>query len=388
MNDVLTVEVGAPAHGGHCVARHDGQVIFVRHALPGERVEVRITGAGPKNRYLMGDAVTILEASPDRVAHPWPQAGPAGVGGAELGHVALPAQREWKQSVLAESFERFARREFPGVVSAVEGDDARGGLGYRTRVSATAGEDGRAAMHPHRSRDLIALESMPLATPLAESLLLGVSAAPGERIQVAVASSGASAVVLGDQEGPTLREAVATPAGDLGFEVSASGFWQVHSGAPALLAAAVQERLGDAAVVGDMYAGAGLLAGAIALTGRRVVAVEADGRGAKALTRNLAAFDDAVAVRSDVRRYLLSEDALAVDTIVLDPPRSGAGAKTLEALADHEPRRIVYVACDPVALARDTALLDGHGYTLEEAQAFDLFPHTHHVEAVATFTRG
>ena len=104
----LVLDVGAPAHGGHCVARTvedpTGRVIFVRHALPGERVRAVLTQKTSK--IWRADAVEVLSASPDRVTPVWPEAGAGGVGGGELSHVALGAQRTWKRWVLADCLRR------------------------------------------------------------------------------------------------------------------------------------------------------------------------------------------------------------------------------------------------------------------------------------------
>ena len=117
----LTLAVGAPAHGGHCVARPvddpGGRVIFVRHSLPGETVRARLTEM--TSRTWRADAVEILQASPDRVASVWPEAGPAGVGGGELAHVALDAQRTWKRWVLADCLRRIGGQEVADAVASL-----------------------------------------------------------------------------------------------------------------------------------------------------------------------------------------------------------------------------------------------------------------------------
>ena len=146
----LILDIGQAVHGGHCLARHEGRVVFVRHAIPGERARVRLTEQRRKG-YWRGDAVEILDASPDRVPSVWPEAGPGGVGGGELGHLALPAQRTWKREVLLDALTRIgglAATE-PLVaaltVSAVPGDET--GLATRTRIELTVDGDGRAGMH-------------------------------------------------------------------------------------------------------------------------------------------------------------------------------------------------------------------------------------------------
>ncbi len=389
--------VGAPAHGGHCVARHEGRVVFVRHAIPGERVVAEFTETGADARFWRADAVEILEASPDRVSHPWPEAGPGGVGGAELGHVSLPAQRRWKGRVLDESFERFAGREFPGEVRAVPG--APEGLRWRTRVTATADADGRAAMHVHRSEELRALEAMPLATRAVEEALLAVRADAGAGIVVATGSRGEPVVLVDDvprrgarpDTRPNARRRVVHEVendhGQWEFTVDATGFWQVHVGAAEALLSEVLRRVEPDVPVLDLYAGAGLFAVPLATLGHRVTAVEADAGAVRSARRNAHDASGLEIVRADTRRFLQARDAGLDHTVVLDPPRSGAGRGTLDALTALEATRLVYVACDPVALARDTRLLTERGYDLVDATALDMFPMTHHVETVAFFSR-
>ncbi|MCJ7827112.1 MAG: TRAM domain-containing protein, partial [Demequinaceae bacterium] len=272
----LRLEVGAVAHGGHCVARHDGRVVFVRHALPGEVVEAEVTDGREGDRFWRADAVEILEPSPDRVESAWPEAGPSvdgrgGVGGGELAHVALPAQREWKLTVLREAFERFAGVEYPGEMLAVRGDLERGGLRYRTRVGAIAGADGRASMRLFRSHDFRPLTAMPLATEAAEEALLGSRYPAGGEVLVVDPSGEDGVRVLVDglpwrsgavdrrKNAPThVREVVQVGDVEHRFRVATSGFWQVHREAPAILVGEVLSRVGGASQVLDLYAGSGL----------------------------------------------------------------------------------------------------------------------------------
>jgi len=399
----VTLTVGAVAHGGHCVARHEGRVVFVRHALPGETVVARLTDAGPDAKFWRADAVTVLEASADRVAHPWPEAGPGGVGGAELGHVAVPAQREWKHAVLRDSFERFAGTEFPGSVTAAPGDDERGGLRYRTRVSAVADGEGRAAMRWARSHNVHTLAAMPLATPHAEAALLGQRFPAGAEIAIVDPSGGDVFVTVNgarwhggkrdtrENAARRVREVVRVGASEYPMVVDATGFWQVHVEAPSLLASRVRELAGTGTTAVDLYAGAGLLTVALAEAFQNLLSVESDADAVRAARRNIAGRDDVRVTQGDVRKSLHSgfgdHGVGPIDVVVLDPPRSGAGRETVDALAAMGATRIVYVACDPVALARDTALLAGHGYALTHAEAWDLFPMTHHVEAIGVFER-
>ncbi|MEZ0447776.1 class I SAM-dependent RNA methyltransferase [Cellulomonas sp. ICMP 17802] len=411
--ELIELEIGPVAHGGHCVARYDGRVIFVRHTLPGERVRARLTDAGGTAKFWRADAVEILEPSADRVESAWPAAGPGGVGGGELAHVALPAQRAWKAAVLAEQLRRLAKLDLEVPVQAAPGDDERGGLGWRTRIDLVADAEGRAGMRGFRSHDVHALESMPLASEAIAALdLFGRRWPAGSRVEAIAPASGDAPLVLVDDavfdlgrrrmDGrPNARTSVREHVqhGEVGydFRVAGTGFWQVHREAPDLLVRAVLAGLGDVdgAAVLDLYSGAGLftapLSDAVGETGE-VVSVEGDARAVKDARRNLHDRSNVELHAGDVAQVLsgrvdADSDVVHADAVVLDPPRTGAGRKVVAGITELRPERVVYVACDPAALARDIALFADAGYALADLQAYDLFPMTHHLEAVAVLTR-
>jgi tRNA/tmRNA/rRNA uracil-C5-methylase (TrmA/RlmC/RlmD family) len=253
-------------------------------------------------------------------------------------------------------------------------------------------------MRLFRSHDFRPLERMPLATEAAEEALLGTRFPAGGEVLVVDPSGEDGVRVLVDglpwrsgtkdrrANAPThVREVVEVGGVEHRYRVAAAGFWQVHREAPAILAGEVLARCGDAARVLDLYSGSGLFTVPLAATGREVTSIEADEAAAKDARRNLHAHPSATVVCGDVRETLLHSGLGRFDAVVLDPPRSGAGAATLEALAVLAPATLVYVACDPVALARDIAILRDLGYDLGAVTAWDLFPMTHHVEAIATF---
>ncbi len=405
--DVVELVVGPVAHGGHCVARLDGRVVFVRHALPGERVRARLTDAGEGRSFWRADAVEVLDASPDRVPSAWPAAGPGGVGGGELAHVALPAQRAWKRSVLEEQLRRLAHDDRTVEVTAAPGDDERGGLAWRTRIDLVADAAGRAGMYRYRSHDVLPLDDMPLATEAIAALGLFARRWPaGARIETVVPADAQAGVVLVDGEPfdlarnrpdprpnarSTVHQQVRTPGGSWTYRVSATGFWQVHREAPNVLVDAVLSAVGEVAGarVLDLYSGAGLfalpLADAVGADGA-VLAVEGDDRAVRDARRLLHDRPHVTLHGGDVARVLASGVGGA-DVVVLDPPRTGAGRHVVEAIGALAPRRVVYVACDPAALARDVALFSAAGYGLDAVRGYDLFPMTHHVEAVAVLAR-
>src|SRR5215467_5176139 len=152
VGEAVEVEVGDVAQGGWCVARPAGApVVFVRHALPGERVIARVTEV--TSRFARADAVEIRKPSPDRVTPPCPSARPGGCGGCDWQHAGLPAQRALKAEVIAEQLRRIAGLDREVTVEPVPGDDD--GLGWRTRVRYTVGPDGTAGLLAHRSHDVV-----------------------------------------------------------------------------------------------------------------------------------------------------------------------------------------------------------------------------------------
>lgn len=407
VGEVVTLDVGPVAHGGSCVARHEGRVVFVRHALPGERVRARITEGTAQSRYWRADAVEVLEASADRVTPPCPYAVPGGCGGCDWQHAAPAAQRGLKAAVVAEQLRRLAGLNWPVEVEPVPGASGAG-LGWRTRVTFSVGADGRAGLRRHRSHDVEPIEDCLIAHPAIRDLdvpgrdwpgaasIRAVASAEGDRALVVTSASadlaprlprmppGVSVVV--DGERVRGRSYVREHAAGRSWRVSAAGFWQVHPGAADALVAAVLAALDPQPreVALDLYSGVGLFAGAIAdLVGiaGAVTAVEGDEQAVADARRNL---HDLPWVRLVTGPVEVAMPGDPVDVVVLDPPRSGAGGAVMRRIAATGPRAVAYVACDPAALARDVAAFAEVGYTLTELRAFDLFPMTHHVECVAT----
>lgn len=395
----LVLDIGPAVHGGHCLARHEGRVVFVRHAIPGERARVRLTEQRRKG-YWRGDAVDVLEASPDRVPSVWPEAGPGGVGGGELGHVTPEAQRRWKRDVLIDALTRIGKLDAEDpllaalTVSAVPGDID--GLGTRTRIELTADGDGRAGMYRHRTHDVVALREMPLAVPEITAFdLLGRTWEPGARIDAVAPTEGEPAVLVNGRPWrggrSHVRERVTAAGTEYRYRLAANGFWQIHRAAPTTLIEAVlaAAQLQPGGSVIDAYSGAGLLslplADAVGPEGL-VLAVESDQQAGRDARRNAHGLDQLELRTAEVAPTLAAIERRP-DAVVLDPPRAGAGPEVLDRLADLGTPRIIYVACDPAALARDVRTALDHGYRLEALQGFDLFPHTHHVEALATLVR-
>lgn len=393
----VELDVTNIAHGGVAVARLDGRVVFVSDAIPGERVVARIS-ADSKKSFWRAETVEVLSASEHRQPHVWNESAidrdpDDRAGGAEFGHITPEHQRELKRQVLADALQRMAGIEFSGHVEKIDGDSR--GIGWRTRVRLHIDETGRPGPYAARSHRVIPTTSLPLATTeINEIAPLQESFEPGSTIDLLSPSTGGARMFYGNQKPSTITELV----GEREFRLADSGFWQVHRGAAAALTAAVQTAIDPArfdprAANLDLYGGVGLLAAAVADRfgpATRITTVESDATATEYAGSNLAEWTGAQAVTGRVERWLASYapgPRAAAATVVLDPPRSGAGAEVIERMVATGPAQVVYVACDPVAFARDARLLADRGYSLTALRAFDLFPNTHHFEAVGTFAR-
>ncbi|WP_433134221.1 class I SAM-dependent RNA methyltransferase [Micromonospora sp. CA-240977] len=385
----LTVDAVAP--GGHCVARVDGQVVFVRHALPGERVIAEVTEV--HRGFVRADAVTVLEASPDRVEPPCPYAKPGACGGCDLQHVAPEAQLAWKTAVVREQLVRLGgltdvELDRLGVrVEALPG----GPLGWRSRVRYAVDAANRAGLLKHRSHEVVPIDRCRIAHPAIQQLPVLTESWPAAEAVETVASTGGDVTVreIRDGEptpvsGPTeVREVAA----GRDWTLPASGFWQVHPAAADTLCAAVLELLdpqpGETAW--DLYGGAGLFAAALAgrVGDARITLVESSRDGVDAARANLVDRPRIEVVAARVETALTRRRITGpVDVVVLDPPRSGAGAQVVRDIVAAGPRAVAYVACDPAAFARDVRTFTELGWRLAALRGFDLFPMTQHVEQV------
>jgi len=417
---VVEVTAGDAAHGGWCVARPaDGPVVFVRHALPGERVLARVTEV--TSRLARAEAVEILAPSPDRVMSPCPHARPGGCGGCDWQHAALPAQRSLKAAVIRQQLRRMAGLDREITVEALPGDQE--GLGWRTRVQFAVREDGVAGLRAHRSHQVIDVGECLIAHRAITDLALTGRRWPGETSVEALVSTGSGERIVivspGRSAGPS-REPLAadallrragprnhrlTPVRGRGYlsqhaagrdwRVSAGAFWQVHPAAADALTDAVLASLepqpGDAAL--DLYCGAGLFAGVLAAAvgpGGTVIGVEADDAAVRDARHNLREWPWARVHRGDVAAVLARGGLPPARLAVADPPRSGLAREVIDYLgtAGYGVRRLAYVSCDPATLARDIGLLAGRGWALNGLRAFDAFPMTHHVECVAALSAG
>jgi tRNA/tmRNA/rRNA uracil-C5-methylase (TrmA/RlmC/RlmD family) len=379
LDRILELEVGPVAHGGHCVARAEGRVVFVRHALPGERVRVVVT-EDRHGSFCRADAIAVVRPAPERVESPCVWARPGGCGGCDFQHATPEAQRALKAQVLAEQLHRLG-----GVDREVEVEELPGGvLGWRHRVRLAVGPDGVPGLRAHRAHDVIPVSDCPITAPGLLDAVLDRRWRPGDEVQIERDDNGQDHVSAGDGAGPAVPRSVRGRR----WQVPPGAFWQVHPALADTLCDLVEDwaRVPEGGVAWDLYGGAGVLAAVLAAQAgpRGVVTVVESDRAAVECGR--AALEDLPQVRFRLGRVerMLGELGRP-DVVVADPPRKGLGRAVVDGLVAAGPSRLLHVACDPAALGRDTALLAERGYRLRELRAFDAFPMTHHLEAVALF---
>lgn len=443
--DVLELTAGEVVHGGWCVSRQDdtGWVIFLRHALPGERVLATVTQATA--RFARADATQILRPSADRVTAPCPYARPGACGGCDWQHASLPAQRALKAAVIRQQLSRIGGIDVEVEVEALDGDDR--GLGWRTVVSFAVDASGRAGLRKHRSHEIVEIDRCLIAHelvtavdvtgkrwPEAQSVEVSVAPATGESGVLVTGRSTTDALpeIAADSIQLLRKSGARTPIRGRGYltqraagrdwRVTLGSFWQVHPGAAEALAAtvlaAVDPQPGDTVL--DLYCGAGLYAGVLAEAvgpDGAVIAIEQDPASVRDARYNLRFWPWAQVYRGDVAAVLAQTGLGGASIAVLDPPRVGASRQVIDALCGRGRsgagrgstggrgrgsggparegalpgsalRRIAYVSCDPATLARDLRLLLDAGWQLTGLRGYDAFPMTHHVECLATLVRG
>lgn len=388
--DLLEVTIEKVAHGGHFIARHDGAVIFVRHAIPGERCTIQVTSTG--SSFNRADVVSVQTPSEFRVTAPCRFAHRNGCGGCDFQHIDPAHQRTLKSDVITEQFFRIAKIDLQ-----VEVEEVGEPTAWRTRAIATTDRNGKLGFYKSRSHSIAPVDNCIICVdgvkfseiakrPLKGDLRVEVSASTTDERTIALAPT-RSEEKARITEGPAVLHEIV-----LGrtLEVSQDSFWQSHVKAPEVLTTAVLNfaKLVPGDHVLDLYGGVGLFAAAmldvVGSTGH-VDLIEGSKTATADATRNFAAFDNITIATGDVAKLL--PRITSADVVVLDPPRDGAGKEAIEQIARLRPRAIVYVACDPAALARDTAYLADHSYSLADIRAFDLFPMTHHIECVAVYER-
>jgi tRNA/tmRNA/rRNA uracil-C5-methylase (TrmA/RlmC/RlmD family) len=389
----LTLTVGAPANGGSCVARHDGRVVFVRYALPGERVRVRVTA--DRGSYWHAETVEVVEPSDDRSASLCPIAGVDGAGCCDLAFVDPAAARALKAEVVSNQLARLGNYQWEDTVQPIS---AAGPTGWRTRIKLDVGADGRPGFHRYHSDELVADLNCGQLPPEMIDGLTDVAWPPGAHLHVVVDDDGQRHVARTVRHGRRNSTEVVEGsyqgvqrAGRHSWQVPVTAFWQAHRDA----ARTYSDLVGDWArpdpgmTAWDLYGGAGVFAAvlgdAVGESGQ-VVSVDSSRAATRSARATLADLPQVSVITDSVRRALTAQRAGA-DVAVLDPPRGGAGREVIDLLAAAEVPRIVHIGCEAASFARDIGLYQRHGYAVDKISVFDSFPLTHHIECVALLNR-
>jgi 23S rRNA (uracil1939-C5)-methyltransferase len=368
----------------------DGRVVFVEGALPGELVEARIVKQS--RDYARATTVEVIEANPQRVEPPC-RFVREGCGGCDLQHASVSLQREIKHDIVRESLVRLGRItdpdvRLPDVDVPVEG--------ARTTIRVARASNGHVGFRRRRSHDVVAVDRCVIAHPGLASVFADMGLESAEEAVVRVSDHDGAVVVWAEPAGHSGLDAsvvggsdstIIELVNDVEFRVSTASFFQSSPRAAAVLVERVTTALGSSASWGsgpllDAYGGIGLFAATIDVGDREVLVVEANPSACADARHNLRNRRARV-VESAVEQWV-SEPC---GVVVADPARDGLRAAGVAALVATGAPIIVLVSCDPASLGRDARLLEDAGYRLEYSEVLDLFPHTHHVEAVSRFVR-
>jgi 23S rRNA (uracil1939-C5)-methyltransferase len=418
----LTIE--KPAAGGRMIGRHEGQVVLVAGAVPGEQVRVRVERAD--KRLAFATVVEIKRVSPDRRAG----LGDPTCGGCVYSHIAYSRQLALKSDIVRDAFARIGRVPIDQPVPVAASPETgyrmrarlhveRGRVGFFREGTHTlcdpspTGQLSEAALasirtavdHVERSGARAASVELTENVPATERALAitvddaaKVGRATLSRVAEAAALAGCIVVDLHGAHVATGELSVGDPVSVLSLgrgngadlRRHPESFFQANRYlVPALVAAVIDAVLPDGGVL-DLYAGVGLFAVSLAASGRSgIVAVEGDRASGADLQRNAGSFGAALTLSLDsVESFLATPGTHGRPaTVIVDPPRTGMSPAAVRSLVDLGAGRVIYVSCDPATLARDARQLLDSGYALAKIEAFDLFPNTPHVESVAVFDR-
>ena len=385
VGQLITLEIGPVAHGGHFIARHNGRVIFVRHAITGEKAVVRITSVTSKLAH--GDAIEILSSSQDRVSSQCIYAGPSGCGGCDFQHISIEAQRIFKKFIIQDQFKRIAKIDIEPELIHVEPEN---GLHWRTRFDFSISKNGKAGFFSYKTKEVCEIDKCMIAVEKINGSDLFQRKWKGkERVEVSVSSIDEMNIRRAGRSisGPSqLHQIVENEQ----LIISPDSFWQSHLNAPQALVKLVMQYMdlkpGDK--VCDLYGGAGLFTSPILKRIQEIGVVhlvENDRRCIKDAKKIFRKNKNVIIHAGKVEEKL--SNIKDVDVILLDPPRNGAGKKVINEIISKKPKSIIYVSCDPASLARDTKLLIETSFSLDKITGVDLFPMTHHIECVSSFSR-
>jgi 23S rRNA (uracil1939-C5)-methyltransferase len=418
----IELDIQKPAAGGRMIARHEGQVVLVQGAIPGERVLARVDRA---ERRLAFAAVTqVLEPSPDRRPAPFDP----GCGGCLYSYIAYPAQLRIKADVIADAFTRIGHVPLGIAPSVAASPEQAYRMRARLHVRGTAVGFYREGTHQLcdaaatvQLRDdavaaaVRAVETLSNADCAVQSIELSENMSADERVAHVEPATGSTVTeaaldqaltsarltgctarngdgVLRTAGVPIVRDPLpALTSGRAGhghLQRHAESFFQANRFLLPQLVSAVLDAVPSDGEVLDLYAGVGLFSVSLAASGREgITAVEGDRSSGADLKRNAAPCGAALRAFVESVEEFLARRQSPPRTIIVDPPRTGISHAAMDAIVRRGANRVIYVSCDPPTMARDARrLLDG-GYGLTSLQAFDLFPNTPHVETLGVFDR-
>ena len=383
-----------PVAGGRMLARHEGQVVFVAGAIPGERVRARIERVS--RQLAFAETVQVLDPSSDRRAPTVERA----CGGSLYAHIAYARQLSLKSELVADALARIGKIALAEAVEVMPSAED----GYRMRARLHV-RNGRVGFFREGTHELCDAAPTRQLLPATVDALKGVERVLGDRGNTAVSCEVSENIPARDRailiefadggaelapgcESPYVTDVIDVGGSRVRLTRHVRSFFQANRWLLPQLAARVVSQVGDGPVA-DLYAGAGLFSVSLASAGHTgVVAVEGDRIAASDLENNAAACGNAIAVKqTSVERYLSDPGSGVPQTIVLDPSRAGVSSEAMSGLVGLKAPRVVYVSCDVATLARDVKRLAEAGYRLEHIEAFDMFPNTAHVETLAVLTR-
>ena len=384
--DILTLNIEKVAHGGFCVARHDGVVIFVRHALPNEKVEAQLISIAPGKKSWFAQTVKVINSSKFRRNSPCAFFKTDGCGGCDWMHTSASYQRQLKMEVLIEQLERLGKITQAREICRMNEVDPEE-KNWRTKVRLIANEKGDLGFRKYRSNEIQVIDKCLIADEQINKTLIGLgSQTPGIEIQLV---KNANEVLVLGKENRNIK--VNRKVNNENYESSGSGFWQIHPKAIDILSQYIEKEIRKMSIDSflDLYSGVGVFSSVILKSFPNAFgyAVESDKEASFSAKKNLINYKKVKVLMQRVENMIFKTRE-KFDLIVLDPPRSGAGVKVMQSICKKAKEKIIYIACDPASLARDTAVAKENGWLLEKVEVFDFFPMTHHFESVAVFTRG
>ena len=385
IGDIITIDVGSIANGGHFIGKHNDQIIFVRHSLTNERANVKITAVNSK--FAFGDAIEILKKSKDRVNAPCKYAHPEGCGGCDFQHIDPIAQLNLKKIVIQDQFKRIAKIEInPEIIS----NDSLGGLNWRTRLNLAISENRKLGLHVHKSNKIVEIDECLIAVEgINKSEIFNKKWEYEDNIKISYSSDN-------DMNINQLRKNISGPdklnevVDDNKYYISPKSFWQSHKNAPHLILEQVLKfaNIKEGERICDLYGGVGLFTLPIS----KILGKNGE---VHLIEVNKVCIADANEMFADIKNIFIHHGTVEkklgsikkINTIILDPPRNGVSKQVINQMIEKKPQTIIYVSCNPSTLARDTKILTDNNYTLTNIVGLDLFPMTHHIECVASFTK-